>query len=159
VKVASVSDLTKSPMKRIHVRVQNRNVSLMQVDDRIYCMDSVCSHMGGPLAVGDIEDLAGEKVIKCPWHSYRFSLEDGKKFSKPVSFDPQSGSPLTHPWKKSDEVYQRTHEVRLDQNGDIRVKLSIESEAELPSDRYAYDNNAAACMNTACSQYFHSKRY
>ena len=159
VKVTTITDLTKSPMKRIHVRVNDRNVSILHTVDEIYCMDSVCSHMGGPLAVGDIEDLEGEKVIKCPWHSYRFSLKDGRKFSKPVSFDPDTGCPIPHEWKKSDEVYQRTHDVKVDTDGFIHVKLNIDRATERPSDRYAYDNNAAACMNTACSQYFHSKRY
>ncbi len=159
VRVAVVSDLNKSPMGRFHTRVNERNVSIIQTEDGIHCMDSVCSHMGGPLAVGDIEDLAGEKVIKCPWHSYRFSLKDGKKFTKPVSFDPKSGCPIPHEWKKSDEVYQRVHEVKLDSDGVIYVKLNLHDVTEHPSDRYAYDNNAAACMNTACSQYFHSKRY
>ena len=159
VRVATISDLTKSPMKRIHTKVNGRNVSVLHTDDGIYCMDSVCSHMGGPLAVGDIEDLTDEKVIKCPWHSYRFSLKDGRKFSKPVSFDPKSGCPISHDWKKSEEVYQRTHEIRVETDGEIFVRLNATAGEDIQSDRYAFDDNAAACMRTACSQYFHSKRY
>lgn len=35
-------------------------------------MDSVCSHMGGPLGEqGDIEDIEGSACIRCPWHGRR----------------------------------------------------------------------------------------
>jgi nitrite reductase/ring-hydroxylating ferredoxin subunit len=48
----------------------------------IYAVDSICPHSGGPLHVGDIEDLKvdgkWEKTIICPYHEYDFSLSTGK---------------------------------------------------------------------------------
>ncbi len=157
--VGTLADLKKSPLMRVHTRVTGRNVSVIFTNETLHCVDSVCSHMGGPLGVGDIEDVCGEKVIKCPWHSYRFSLIDGRKFSKPVTFDPVTRSPNTHDWSKSNESFQRIHEVSLDDNGGIWVKLNADADERFPSDRYAYDDHAAACMHTANSRYFHSKRY
>ncbi|KAK3095212.1 hypothetical protein FSP39_011614 [Pinctada imbricata] len=40
-------------------------------------MDAICSHEGGPLEQGDIEDLDGRLKIICPWHCYDFDLETG----------------------------------------------------------------------------------
>ncbi|KAI8822446.1 uncharacterized protein EV422DRAFT_618935 [Fimicolochytrium jonesii] len=42
------------------------------------CVEATCPHSGGPLHLGDIEDLGSDDpVIVCPWHSYRFSLVTG----------------------------------------------------------------------------------
>lgn len=32
---------------------------------------------GGPMDLGDIEDIGGRISIVCPWHGYSFNLEDG----------------------------------------------------------------------------------
>uniref|UniRef100_A0A4W5QAG3 Si:ch73-314g15.3 n=1 Tax=Hucho hucho TaxID=62062 RepID=A0A4W5QAG3_9TELE len=41
-------------------------------------MDSSCPHEGGPLDLGDIEDLGdGKRVLVCPWHHFDFCLETG----------------------------------------------------------------------------------
>lgn len=46
-------------------------------NDKFYALGAVCSHEGGPLEQGDIEDLDGREKIVCPWHSYDFDLETG----------------------------------------------------------------------------------
>ncbi|XP_056134412.1 uncharacterized protein HI_0077 [Lampris incognitus] len=46
-------------------------------DDTYWAMDSACPHQGGPLELGDIEDLGNGKVLVCPWHHFDFSLETG----------------------------------------------------------------------------------
>lgn len=34
---------------------------------------------GGPLALGDIEDVNGHTCLVCPWHYYVVALENGEK--------------------------------------------------------------------------------
>ena len=34
--------------------------------------------LGGPLELGDIEDLDGTPTLYCPWHHYDFNLKTGK---------------------------------------------------------------------------------
>ncbi len=34
-------------------------------------------NIGGPLEQGDIEELADQLYIVCPWHSFDFSLNTG----------------------------------------------------------------------------------
>jgi len=43
-------------------------VTVLKHDGQLYCLDSVCFHAGGPLALGDIEELPdGKACLKCPW--------------------------------------------------------------------------------------------
>ncbi|KAJ8036135.1 Rieske domain-containing protein [Holothuria leucospilota] len=45
--------------------------------DKFYAMDASCPHAGGPMNLGDIEDIGGHMSIICPWHGYSFRLDDG----------------------------------------------------------------------------------
>ena len=42
-----------------------------------------CSHLGGPLSEGTLEDNS----VRCPWHGSRFCLETGKVLDGPATFD------------------------------------------------------------------------
>lgn len=44
------------------------------VDDRIFAINNLCPHKGGPLSQGIVY---GDKVA-CPLHSWKISLVDGK---------------------------------------------------------------------------------
>ncbi len=63
----------KSLRSQIHCLIelfllQGRYVTVLQHDGRLYCLDSVCFHAGGPLGLGDIEELpGGHSCLKCPW--------------------------------------------------------------------------------------------
>jgi nitrite reductase/ring-hydroxylating ferredoxin subunit len=50
----------------------------IEAEDKFYAMDSVCSHEGGPLDMGDIEELAGNWFVICPWHSFEFDVQTGQ---------------------------------------------------------------------------------
>lgn len=69
-------------------RVEVRGVPVMLVrrGDRVYAMNETCSHMGGPLSKGHLEDNA----IVCPWHGSTYRLEDGSVVHGPSPF------PQTH---------------------------------------------------------------
>ncbi|KAG5458014.1 MAG: hypothetical protein BJ554DRAFT_1849 [Olpidium bornovanus] len=57
----------------------------------LFCMEATCPHSGGPLELGDIEDIGGEQCVSrsvslpgafpltvvCPWHDYDFGLRTG----------------------------------------------------------------------------------
>jgi nitrite reductase/ring-hydroxylating ferredoxin subunit len=64
--------------------VLGRSVTLLRHGGKVYCVDSLCSHMGGPLGqTGDIEDMQdGSACIKCPWHNFRFDLTSGCRLEK-----------------------------------------------------------------------------
>ena len=49
---------------------------------RIFVMAETCSHLGGPLSEGEFD---GETVT-CPWHSSKFSIEDGSVLVGPATY-------------------------------------------------------------------------
>lgn len=61
------------------VTVNNQKIALFKYKGTVHAMDEKCPHMGGPLHLGDIEELgqAALPCIVCPWHNWKFSLENG----------------------------------------------------------------------------------
>jgi nitrite reductase/ring-hydroxylating ferredoxin subunit len=57
-------------------------VLLLRRGERIYAIAETCSHLGGPLAEGEIEDLS----VICPWHGSRFALDSGQVLDGPATF-------------------------------------------------------------------------
>ncbi len=56
-------------------------VLLVRRGEKIYGLAEVCSHLGGPLAEGEIEG----GTVRCPWHGSRFSLENGCVINGPAA--------------------------------------------------------------------------
>eukprot|EP00920_Eleutheroschizon_duboscqi_P036332 GHVT01087701.1.p2 GENE.GHVT01087701.1~~GHVT01087701.1.p2 ORF type:complete len:129 (-),score=15.85 GHVT01087701.1:1381-1767(-) len=75
----SVRDLIQYP-RRLHI--DGRAVGLWYHEGTAYAMDANCYHAGGALenAVRDIEDIDGQKCIRCPMHQYIISLDTGEGF-------------------------------------------------------------------------------
>ncbi|XP_033625432.1 uncharacterized protein HI_0077-like [Asterias rubens] len=49
--------------------------------DTFYALGADCPHEGGPLDLGDIEDIDGHECLVCPWHEYDFRLDNGDSTS------------------------------------------------------------------------------
>jgi nitrite reductase/ring-hydroxylating ferredoxin subunit len=73
-------------------------VTVVRSGGQLFCLDSICYHAGGPLGLGDIEDVAGHKCIKCPWHGYPITLHNGEKLYKSVTFD--NGKMVPGGWQR-----------------------------------------------------------
>ncbi|EEQ99613.1 conserved hypothetical protein [Perkinsus marinus ATCC 50983] len=136
---------------RVHTQVDGRFVSVLY-DPRpqsgskapiIYCLDSICYHMGGPLTTGDIEDIDGIPSLSCPWHQYKINLRDGSRLSRPVTFDPKTRRPIPGKWESGPKCVQRIHDVRCTADGQVEVRLTMESSQPVLSDKYAYSSRAA----------------
>lgn len=50
-------------------------VLLYRTGERIYAIGNSCSHAGGPLSEGDVDEAAC--TVTCPWHQSVFRLADG----------------------------------------------------------------------------------
>lgn len=81
--------------------VNGLKVVLARKNGNVYAMAATCSHLGGPLPEGALE----EDCIRCPWHGSRFKLEDGSVID----------GPATHP--------QPSYETRA-RNGQIEIRAS-----------------------------------
>lgn len=75
--VMADADLIEGQMQR--VEASGTPVLLVRRGGRIYAIAETCSHLGGPLAEGTLEDTS----VRCPWHGSRFSLEDGHPIEGP----------------------------------------------------------------------------
>ena len=55
------------------VEVEGRQIMLYRYHGNLYALDNICSHAGGLLSRGTIDDL----TVTCPLHGSRFALADG----------------------------------------------------------------------------------
>jgi nitrite reductase (NADH) small subunit len=77
VTVAQVGELAEGQGRAFPVG--NRMVAVFFHDGRYWAIDDFCPHQGASLAEGYIDGCA----VACPWHQWRFSLEDGSWLDNP----------------------------------------------------------------------------
>jgi len=77
VKVATKSEIVPGSAKKIEVN--GKEVALFNIDGNFYAVDETCSHRGGPLSEGSVE----EKVVTCPWHGWQYDVTTGACLTNP----------------------------------------------------------------------------
>ena len=102
VKVAETEDVQVSQM--MAVEVNDERICLANVNGKYYAIGNVCTHMGGPLAEGKLE----EYIVECPWHGSRFDIRSGEVV-RPPAMKPEP-----------------TYEVKIE-NNDILIKKQKEN--------------------------------
>jgi nitrite reductase/ring-hydroxylating ferredoxin subunit/uncharacterized membrane protein len=75
----SESELPDGEQRKVDVA--GVSVLLHREGAQVQALDSVCSHMGGPLEEGKIAD----GCVTCPWHGSTFRLNDGSIVRGPAS--------------------------------------------------------------------------
>jgi nitrite reductase/ring-hydroxylating ferredoxin subunit/uncharacterized membrane protein len=78
VPVLEQTELRENELQR--VQANGAAVLLVRRGERIYAMAETCSHLGGPLSEGTLEDLS----VRCPWHGSCYSLADGRVLEGPA---------------------------------------------------------------------------
>jgi nitrite reductase/ring-hydroxylating ferredoxin subunit/uncharacterized membrane protein len=63
------------------VEVDGVRIALVRRGDLVHAMAAVCSHAGGPLDEGSVQDNA----LRCPWHGSEYSLFDGSVVRGPAT--------------------------------------------------------------------------
>lgn len=53
--------------------------------NRVDVFVGACAHLGGPLAQGTVEQVAGRDCLVCPWHDSAFDLDAGEPRRGPVA--------------------------------------------------------------------------
>jgi metal-sulfur cluster biosynthetic enzyme/nitrite reductase/ring-hydroxylating ferredoxin subunit len=81
ISVAKVSDL--SDPGQMLLEVEDRIVVLFRVGGQYFCIDDVCTHDGGPLSEGRLDNHA----IACPRHGAKFDICTGKALTMPATVD------------------------------------------------------------------------
>ena len=76
--VGNITDLKMNKVTKLYPDIEDDDDMVIQPDDialfyiedgTFYAMDCSCPHEGGPLDLGDIEELDGITSVICPWHS------------------------------------------------------------------------------------------
>ncbi|MFQ5504741.1 MAG: nitrite reductase small subunit NirD [Planctomycetota bacterium] len=79
---AELCDLSEIPEQGGAAKViHETELALFRSGDRVFCLEDSCPHRGAALSEGTIMD--GE--IVCPWHGWRYQLEDGECTTLPGS--------------------------------------------------------------------------
>jgi nitrite reductase/ring-hydroxylating ferredoxin subunit len=92
IKVAETSEIPPGQMKV--VKLGEKEVLITNVNGAYYAIGNRCTHMGGELAKGKLE----ENIVTCPRHKSKFDVTTGKVISGPKI-------PLIHPKIKDEPVY------------------------------------------------------
>ncbi|HXZ12790.1 MAG TPA: Rieske 2Fe-2S domain-containing protein [Candidatus Sulfotelmatobacter sp.] len=61
-------------------QLDGKTVAVANVAGKIFAINNVCLHRGGPLGQGD---LAGQ-VVTCPWHGWQYDVTTGKLTTNPA---------------------------------------------------------------------------
>jgi nitrite reductase/ring-hydroxylating ferredoxin subunit len=75
--VLAETELSDNELRRVDA--DGMPVLLVRRGMRIYAIAETCSHLGGPLSEGKLQDT----TVKCPWHGSCFSLENGRVVNGP----------------------------------------------------------------------------
>jgi nitrite reductase (NADH) small subunit len=70
-RAGSIHDFPEPGARVVHAG--RHEIAVFRVEGRLYALDNRCAHLGGPLAEGLIE----EGCVLCPWHDWRYRLDDG----------------------------------------------------------------------------------
>jgi len=96
-KVLLKSDVPEGTPKL--AQLGGKRVVVANVGGNLFAMGEVCTHVGGPLARGKLNEF----VITCPWHGSRFDVRTGAVV----------GGPAVRP--------EPSYEVKVDGN-DVLIK-------------------------------------
>ena len=81
VKVATVSEVPPGQAKLISAG--GMEIALFNVGGTFYAIENSCTHVGGPLSEGMLQ----ESEVECPWHGARFDVKTGKVLAPPAASD------------------------------------------------------------------------
>ncbi len=66
---------------RLVVEVDDQLVVLLHVSGEVFAIDDVCTHDGGPLGEGELDD----HTIACPRHGAKFDIRSGDALTMPAT--------------------------------------------------------------------------
>ena len=78
VKVATTDELEDQQAKL--VELDGQKIALFRVDGTFYALSDTCTHRGGPLSEGTVE----EAEVTCPWHGAKFDIRTGAVLGAPA---------------------------------------------------------------------------
>ena len=100
--VCRLGDLPEGQGKT--VSVEGKLVAVFNCGGEAKAIDDACPHMGVSLADGHVED----GIVTCPWHAWRFRLDDGA-------------------WADNPRIRIGSYPARIE-DGDVQVQVPSQEE-------------------------------
>jgi 3-phenylpropionate/trans-cinnamate dioxygenase ferredoxin subunit len=72
VRVASTSEIPLGTMRK--VEAAGEEILIVNIDDKYYALNNICTHVGGPLDEGRLQGYE----VWCPWHASHFDVRTGE---------------------------------------------------------------------------------
>ena len=79
VKVADAASISEGAA--VAVQVQDKSIAIFKMGGKLYAIDNLCRHRGGPLAEGSTDG----NVVTCPWHGWQFDITNGACLTNPAA--------------------------------------------------------------------------
>lgn len=112
----SVKEKDLQESKPVRIDVKNRPIVLTKVSGKVYAMDAVCSHEGGPLEDGNVEGYN----LTCPWHYAVFDIRNAKVSDQTVWATDLSSYPV--------KIEQSTGNILIDLEPSLASKEQEEEQ-------------------------------
>lgn len=61
-------------------QLEGKVVAVANVAGKLFAINNVCLHRGGPLGQGEID----RQVVTCPWHGWQYDVTTGKLVTNPA---------------------------------------------------------------------------
>lgn len=61
-------------------QLNGKTVAIANVDGKLYAINNVCLHRGGPLGEGELKG----KIVTCPWHGWTYDVTTGRTTMNPA---------------------------------------------------------------------------
>jgi len=62
------------------LQLDGKVIALANVEGKLYAINNVCLHRGGPLAQG----VLSGSIVTCPWHGWQYHVTTGKVTINPA---------------------------------------------------------------------------
>jgi len=62
------------------LQLDGKVIALANVSGKLYAIDNVCLHRGGPLGQGELKG----QTVTCPWHGWQYDVTTGKLVMNPT---------------------------------------------------------------------------
>ncbi len=76
-KIATTNEISNGEMKSFVIK--DKEILIVNVNGEFFAIDNRCSHMGGNLSEGTLEN----DIIICPRHGSRFNVRNGEAIMGP----------------------------------------------------------------------------
>jgi nitrite reductase/ring-hydroxylating ferredoxin subunit len=61
-------------------QLNGKTVALANVAGKLFAINNVCLHRGGPLGQGELK----QQIVTCPWHGWQYDVTNGRLLTNPA---------------------------------------------------------------------------